>query len=361
MTAVEAHGPSDAHSRYLQTGKFASLDGLRAVSILAVIWHHTVSPLPGWPITGRGFLGVDLFFIISGFLIVTLLLRERARTGGISLRDFYVRRVLRIFPPYFLMLLVVGAAAVLKPGDGSALNLRELPYAALFASNLVPMHGILAITWSLATEEQFYLLVPALEKYVRRALPVLLASLYLLSILPPFGFFAGIQLPVFFRETTFGPILLGVGLAHALHDRRGFEWISRTLAWKPASVLALGLVILVASYPAEDISGWPRLTTHWSLAILLASCVISERNGLRPVLALWPMRRIGAVSYGIYLYHLIVAYFVSWALKTFGISWHMASFFATAACGWAAAEISYRFYEKRFLAMKERFAHAGPH
>ncbi len=326
-----------------------------------VIWFHAIdTPWVDWPITSRGFLGVDLFFIISGFLITSLLLRERARTGEISLGDFYVRRALRIFPPYFLLLLVIGAAAVLKPGKTSATDLHELPYAALFLSNLVPMSGNLYLTWTLAVEQQFYFLAPALEKYFRRVLFVLLPFLYLMAALPSFGFFSEVRLPPFFRETTFGPILLGVGLAHALNHPRGFTLISRVLGFKPAAVLAAGLVILAASYPASDISGWPRLAIHWSFAVMVASCVIRERNGLQPVLTLWPMRRIGLVSYGIYLYHDVVAHAVNPVLKMLGMWLELSSFFATALCAWAVAELSYRFYEKRFLTMKTRFARAGP-
>jgi peptidoglycan/LPS O-acetylase OafA/YrhL len=157
------------YARFAGTKTFGSLDGLRAIAILAVVWHHTADAIPGWTITGRGFLGVDLFFTISGFLIVTLLLRERRRTGTISLRNFYIRRFLRIFPAYYLMLAVVGAMAFLKPaGASSELVRRELLPAILFLSDLTPMHSIIAITWSLSVEEQFYLFIPTAEKYARR-------------------------------------------------------------------------------------------------------------------------------------------------------------------------------------------------
>src|ERR1700704_3713381 len=79
--------------RFENNKTFGSLDGLRAIAILAVLWHHHANnAVAGWKITTHGFLGVDLFFTISGFLIVTLLLRERRRTSTLSLRNFYVRR-----------------------------------------------------------------------------------------------------------------------------------------------------------------------------------------------------------------------------------------------------------------------------
>src|SRR4051812_43977390 len=93
----------DAHQTFLGTRSFGSLDGVRGLCILAVLWHHS-GPASGIPLSQRGFLGVDMFFVLSGFLIVTLLLRERDRTGRISLRKFYARRTLRIFPIYYLLI-----------------------------------------------------------------------------------------------------------------------------------------------------------------------------------------------------------------------------------------------------------------
>lgn len=349
-----------AHARYLQTRIFGSLDGLRAIAILVVVWHHAATGEPRWAIAGRGFLGVDLFFVISGFLIVTLLLRERARTGAISLRDFYVRRFLRIFPPYYLMLGIVGAALVLTPGSSAESVRHDLPYALLYVSNLVPMQSLLAITWSLSVEEQFYLVVPALERFARRAMPVVLPAAYVLTALPPFGVFPELALPAFFRETTFGPILLGVMLAHVLDDARGFAWVSRAVGWRGAPVLALGLVVIAASHPAQDISGWPRLAIHVAILVLVAACVVRERHALSPALSLWPLKRIGMVSYGIYLYHLIVMHFVTKALRAVGASSEGWAFVATALASWGAAESSYLLFESRVLALKSRFTGARP-
>ena len=346
----------DNHSDYLQTASFGSLDGLRAIAILAVFWHHFATAIPGLGVTSRGFLGVDLFFIISGFLIVTLLLRERRRSGSLSLRGFYIRRFLRIFPAYYLMLLIVAVAAFLKPGVDSAAVMHDLPFAVFYLSNLVPMNSMLAITWSLSAEEQFYLIIPPLEKYARHVLPQLLPAAYMLVILPPFGIFPTLGLPNFFRETTFGPILLGVMLAHMLDHPRIFAWVFRALSWRLAPVLALALSLLAASYPADDISGCQRLSIHWAMLVLVASCVIRERNFLQPILSLWLMRRIGIVSYGMYLYQHIVGHFIRKGLEIVIVPWDFAYFACTTLATWAVAECSYRYFETPFLAAKARFA-----
>jgi peptidoglycan/LPS O-acetylase OafA/YrhL len=348
-------GSDDAHARFLDTKSFGSLDGLRAVSILGVLWHHS----PGktglnWPIADRGFLGVDLFFVISGFLIVTLLLRERRRSGVISLRHFYLRRFLRIFPAYYAVLAFIGLVVLVRHSSGTAALRHDLPYALFYVSNMFPMLSLLSITWSLSTEEQFYFVVPALEKYARRQLAILLPLVYFLVSLPPFGFFPSWNLPPFFRQTTFGPILLGVMLAHVLDHPRGFAWFWRLLRYRFSPLIALGVVLAACNYPADDISGWPRIGIHFSLLLLLASCVVRERHVLQPALRLWPVRRIGIVSYGIYLYHHLVKHVVDKGIEHFGPISRIAFTVVLALATWAFAEASYRFYEFRFPALKAR-------
>jgi len=346
---------NDSFSDYLGKNLFGSLDGLRALAILAVLWHHTPSAIAGWPITTRGFIGVDLFFIISGFLIATLLLRERQRQGSISLRNFYIRRFLRIFPAYYLMLLAVGATALLAPGNSAGVIKHDLFFAALYLSNMVPMNSILAITWSLSAEEQFYLVAPLVLKTTRRTLLPLLILAYVFVSLPPFGFFSSIALPSFFRETTYGPILLGVILANLLNNERCFYALHKVIGRRGAPLVALAVLLAILNYPNPDISGWHRLFIHWAMLALIATCVIKERHVLHSLLTFGPVQRMGKVSYGIYLYHLIVAHFVHKGSVASNIKWSHTAFVGTVFATWAVAELSYRFYESPFLAMKSRF------
>jgi peptidoglycan/LPS O-acetylase OafA/YrhL len=344
-----------AYVVYQATKVFGSLDGLRAAAILAVLWHHSTRPAPGSILAARGFLGVDLFFVISGFLITTLLLRERQRSGAISLKRFYLRRFLRIFPAYYLTLAIVAATVLLKRGSTSIETVHDLPYAFFYLSNLVTMPSLLSITWSLSTEEQFYLLVPALEKHLGKRLPLFLGVALVSVLLPAWGFFPSWRLPAFFRQTTFAPILLGVLLAHALHEPRGFDWIWRALRHPLSPMLALGLALAACHHPGGDISGWPRITIQVAFAVLVASCVIRERHALRPLLRCWPVRRIGIVSYGIYLYHMLVLHFVAKGTQRLGWTSNAGAFVMLVLLTWAVAEVSYRLYESRFLALKVRF------
>jgi peptidoglycan/LPS O-acetylase OafA/YrhL len=144
-------------------GRIPSLDGLRAISISVVLVSHLAGtknfPIHGLPI---GELGVRVFFVISGYLITTLLLQELERYGDISLRRFYLRRTFRIFPAYYVYLIAIVAAQaigwlVLNPGDAA--------HAFTYTTNYHPdpeRSWWMGHTWSLAVEEQFYLLWPAI-------------------------------------------------------------------------------------------------------------------------------------------------------------------------------------------------------
>jgi peptidoglycan/LPS O-acetylase OafA/YrhL len=216
------------------------------------------------------------------------------------------------------------------------------------------MHSLLAITWSLSVEEQFYSVVPAVEKYARRTIWWLLPTAYALVCIPPFGILPDLQIPAFFRQTTFGPILLGALLAHVLDRPGGFSWVFRLAGIRNAPFIALALVIAVASYP-YDMSGLPRIFVHWAMVALVASCVVREDNTIAQLLSFWPVRRIGVVSYGMYLYHLLVMHFVILGMKSFNIVFLNATFTLTLLGTWSAAELSYRLFEVRFLALKGRF------
>jgi peptidoglycan/LPS O-acetylase OafA/YrhL len=166
--------------------RIPSLDGLRAVSIAMVLVGHAAGTV-GFPLRPApfawGHLGVKIFFVISGYLITTLLLDEEARTGGISLGAFYVRRSLRIFPPF-----VAYAAAIVALERLELVRLRpgDLLAAATYTMNFhADRAWWLGHTWSLSVEEQFYLLWPAVIALLgaRGGLRVALAAIGLAPLL----------------------------------------------------------------------------------------------------------------------------------------------------------------------------------
>jgi len=345
--------------------RFGALDGVRCLCILAVIWHHAPRPAGMVAALTRGFLGVDMFFVLSGFLIVTLLLRERERTGTISLRDFYMRRTLRIFPIYYLLVLGVGALILAGAANAERASTywHELPYLLTYSANFIRIDTVnLAIVWSLCMEEQFYLTWPWVERYVpRRAAWCVLAGLIGVNQLINFGLLdpwiagLGLSTDLSMLDATFTPIALGVVLAHALHHRRSFTALHGVLGRPWAVPALLVALVLAVAVPSGDISGLPRLLIQLSMVLLLGSLVIREDHVLRRPLQIAPMARLGAISYGLYLYHLWGFHVARAVAKRVGIdSWWIVMILALVAAV-VISELSFRFVEAWFLRLKDRF------
>jgi peptidoglycan/LPS O-acetylase OafA/YrhL len=352
--------PDARHTSYLQQRRFANLDGIRALCILAVVWHHTHG-VQSWKLAGRGFLGVDMFFVLSGFLIVSRLLREEAATGTVSLRSFYRRRVLRIFPLYYAVLAFAALWMVAAPHSTSGQDFKDgLGWAAVYLSNWREAPGLLAITWSLACEEQFYIVWPLLQRFLKRQAVWALGGLTILNVALQLGVFTAALRGTRFEvaklnvlQVTFTPILFGVALAYLLHDRRAFVVIDRLVN---RSYVAGGLsaaCIAVAALPLASIQGLPRLSMHVLMVSLLAAVVLREQGGLSQVLQYKPLAYVGALSYGIYLMHQFVRTGVEKVLGRFNIHEGPALFVATAMATTTVAAASFRGFESRFLKRKQ--------
>jgi peptidoglycan/LPS O-acetylase OafA/YrhL len=357
-------GSPSEHAVFRNVRTFASLDGLRCLSILAVIYHHSHGPLHFGRISERGFLGVDFFFVISGFLIVTLLLREQERNGGISWRKFMVRRALRIFPLYYgiVALLAIGFGLARSRGSQASAFFDELPQVLTYTTNWIPATSILAVSWSLSAEEQFYLIWPPIQKYVKHAVVVLLGMLVVSQVihfglldrqlLAWFGWRA--DEPSMLRQATFTPILLGVLLAYLLHHKHSFDRIARLLGGRSSPLVILGLLLLALVFLPADITGWPRLLLHVGMMALLAGCVVREDHGLAPFCTWKPVARIGVLSYGLYLWHLFAMDPITRLVQRGSLPAELL-FPATLLGSIVIAELSYRWYESKFLKLKVSF------
>ncbi len=352
------------HQDYLDTRYFPALDGVRCFCILAVIWHHVPHPDYGLRLLNRGFLGVDMFFILSGFLIVTLLVREKERTQDINLAKFYWRRSLRIFPAYYLLLGLFACLYFLKGQDTNSVTFfQTLPYYLTFTSNFSATQAAnFAILWSLAMEGQFYAIWPSLEKYFPpKTCWLLLAGAVVINQGINFGlldnfilrYFGTVDLSVF--ETTFTPILLGVSLAYLLHSLESFNYVKKISSyfWLPL-LYSLALLIYIQFSP-NDISGYPRLLIQIGMTLLLASIVIPTKNCFSCFLTVAPIARIGLVSYGMYLYHMWGIHVVTAVGRKLGINHWMFILLCSAAITYCLAEISFKYWEKPFLNMKNKF------
>ncbi len=299
----------------------AGLDGLRALAVVAVLLYHLS---PGW--LPGGYIGVDLFFVISGFIITTLLLRERERTRRVHLGEFWLRRARRLLPAVVLVVLVCGAAAFAIGGDVVVQLGWQVLGALTFSYNWVAVGAgtsyfasttpeLFRNLWSLAVEEQFYLVWPialgVLLLVRSRAVRIaVLAAVAVLSALAMALLFVPGSDPtrVYYGTDThsFG-LALGAMLAFVwrLYPERP-AWSLRARFWMCAAALAaLGGLVALGLWMPED--GTLTYRGGLPLAALLSATVIAgaivPAGWLGRALDLAPLRWVGVRSFGLYLWH----------------------------------------------------------
>lgn len=340
--------------------RMPGLDGIRALSVVAVVWHHSHPGYAGLPISHNGFLGVDVFFVLSGFLITNLLLSEKLLTGTISLLGFYIRRSLRIFPLYYLLLAFLSVYFNFSGAASNAVEfLRELPWHVSYTSNWVQLKSMMAITWSLSTEEQFYLVWPPLLVWLgARSLWPLVAFLVVNQAIN-FGVLdaalASIGIPyesLSILQITFTPILLGVLLAFAIRLAACKRLVQRLPTWAPSAACVIALAL--ANMPG-DLRGWPRLSFHVGIACVIATVVLRPESRIVRALEWQPLAYIGTVSYGVYLLHKLVLHVVNRGLDAVSHNVPELLFVLGLIGTVGLAGLSYRCFEAPILRLKARF------
>jgi peptidoglycan/LPS O-acetylase OafA/YrhL len=343
---------SDYHRGFLQQRRFGALDGLRALSILAVIWSHGPGQVTSWPLARHGRRGVDLFFAISGFLITSLLLRERQASGGISLRHFYARRVLRIFPLYYAVLLLY--ILLLGTAGGFAARLEFFPNVKYFLSYtanwFVPVAATFGFAWSLSTEEQFYCVWPWVEKYCQRAAPGFMTVLLSLTLGVSSGWIPTSGLPGAVMLSVAPAICFGALLTHALHHPRTYAIVRSGIGFPGAPLVAFAIGAGALYFHAN------RFLVALALCLIVAASVVREDHCMRRFLGGRALSRIGEVSYGMYLLHGLVYSLSEAAGARVGLARHgLPVFGLTVALTFALATLSFRHFESFFLKMKPAF------
>ncbi len=289
--------------------RYAGLDGLRAVAVLLVVIYHL---FPAW-FLHSGFVGVDVFFVISGFLITSLLLRERAATGRIALRAFWTRRARRLLPALAFVVTVSATLAWVIGGDVLVGLGRQVLGAATFSYNWTSIGAgasyfgsaepeLLRNLWSLAVEEQFYVLWPLLLPVlllVRRPWLRALVALALAAASALWGFaVAGDALTRAYYGTdthAFG-LLIGVALAvgTGAGGRRPATGWTR-VGMPVAGALALVALVAVASVPGgADLYPAIPLAASLLTAVVIAAATAPARGSAAP----WTSRRCAGSANG---------------------------------------------------------------
>ena len=371
MELVLADLTAPSFSDFSRVRFFGSLDGLRALSILGVLWTHVwyvsgleyYNRLQHYPVLKMGAFGVDVFFGISGFLITTLLLRERSKNGRISLRDFYLRRSLRIWPLYYATLgIYVLLVIFLQRGTGrDRIFFHFLPGYLTFTytwfAGWAASGAVFNFAWSLSVEEQFYVVWALVLRILRGLLP---AVVMILMIFLRLSVHFNVLQNFILKDSLLWriaagisvPICLGAILAQILHSEKGFRILRPILGSKWAAALWI-LLLLASLVPRQPF--WQMI--QWFLvAAVVGSCVIREDNTLAPFLRFRPLAYIGLVSYGMYLLNTLVLDVVNPVMNRIGLRHPLLKFPVFVAATVLVAGISYRFFETPFLRLKERFS-----
>lgn len=371
-------GPADPHSTPTQgrpttpnptppLGYLPGLDGIRAIAVLAVMIFHSALPfLPG------GFLGVDVFFVLSGFLITTLLLQEVERTGRIRFGAFYARRARRLLPALFLVMAVSAALVVLFAPDAAGRLREDIVASTFYVTNWWNIFSdlsyfetmgrppLLQHLWSLGLEEQFYLIWPAVLLFVFRKkgrigvrkvalIGAILSTLWMLIL--SFVMAAPTDTDpsrlYFGSDTHAMTILIGAALATAWRPRS----LPKQLPPGPTMVLTgIGLTAFALMF-------WAFLTVDdqsaalyrggflffAAICVLVVAVTTHPALGFARVLGTAPMVYLGKRSYGLYLWHWPIFLVLRPGVD---IGWTgLPAFALQFAITLAAAELSYRYVE----------------
>ena len=372
---------------------FFRLDALRFMAFAIVFLNHitfflhwppteSVPGTPAYVYFETGDLGVGFFFVLSGFLITYLLEKEYAKTGTISFKNFYTRRILRIWPLYFLALGTIIVISLTFKGFTlykTGLDWHEILYHVFFFGNVFrafqnTSNDMIAILWSIAVEEQFYVLWPLIYRFTRKYIGWVIALGIIVSM--GFRYYYANNLEVREFYTPCVMIYLFVGTAIGIYGTYFREWIQ-------GKALRIGLAAAAGVIGVLSVRGFmfPYHYPQWFIALdglLFASCFgimilcaafgnSSRRSqGLRaqnPIEAV--LEYLGTVSYGLYVYHLIALTIVVYIAQKIGFQYtNLASghFFvlacSTLALTVAIASTSYYLWEKPFLKLKEKFVKA---
>jgi peptidoglycan/LPS O-acetylase OafA/YrhL len=390
---------------------FKNLDGIRFIAAFLVLFHHACFLKRNYSVgfaavdkcaENLGRLGVNLFFVLSGFLISYLLLLEKDSTGTISYRNFYLRRILRIWPLYLgygLLITFLSPLIASKLGFGETTDmgttLLNVLFLLIFSVNMQLAFigsnpGIFEISWSVCIEEQFYLVWPILINTFRKKIMKLLLWMFALTFAirialcivwpmmnhtvagPGFLFRSYLGSPaynylllnymlIFDKLDLFGA---GLFIAWLYYNRERFQGLFRKLFHPAVQVVMYGLFILYILSVFDPTNTFYyiffdhlvcfALFGYLLLAAVDENCIFNLEYPL--------VRTLGKISYGIYLFHTAVLQltlvFFKKVVKHPGS--HLIYDLAYPLCGLAAtcvvAYISYQYYESWFLKKKDKFA-----
>jgi peptidoglycan/LPS O-acetylase OafA/YrhL len=317
----------DRGPRAKEMGYLPGLDGVRALAVIGVLLYHAdLSWIPG------GFLGVDVFFVLSGFLITSLILEEFDRSGRVDFRRFYLGRARRLLPALILVLVVVSLAAALVYQDAARQLASDVVASIFYVNNwwyiaadqsyfeFIGRPPLLKHLWSLAVEEQFYLVWPAIaflamRRFARKgvfavaATLAILSTIWMLQLAVANGFpdFADPSRAYFGTDSHSMGLLIGAAMATFWRPGR----MRRSLPTGASVIItAIGITALLAVIWffvfVGEFTPWLYRGGFLGLALIVATLIAAASHpgvGLGKAMGTQPWRYIGQRSYGLYLWH----------------------------------------------------------
>jgi len=327
-----------------------ALDGTRAIAALSVVLYHWTAANNGTFALSPGPYAVIFFFVLSGFLITTLLLREEDRSGLVNLRAFWLRRAIRILPAFYVFLLIQALLIRRVPDDFVAAAFYMSNYFQAFKGWVTTLIGP---TWSLSVEEQFYFLWPMLFVFItsRETLKkCLLFGILAVQILRAIGHHFGVTSAYMYFAFEFraDALMIGCFMAIVLRGKRALP------QWMFSKPLGIGLLALfpLLMIPARTEFVHAKFLAHVAYSIVAYASVLLIMQAIAHAPAFLEnklMKYLGSTSYSIYLYHYAVLDLVhnklahSPGVLVFGVY-----LLGTIA----AASLSYLVVEKQFLRLK---------
>lgn len=352
------------------------LNGLRAIAALAVVISHITLGLGEFGLNNKIFgtdrdgnangvalsgHGVTIFFTLSGFLITFLLLKEKEVTGHVKIKDFYIRRILRIWPLYYLYFFVCIVTIIIY---SISIAKSSVPFYVFLAANIPYIIGkalpFLAHYWSLGVEEQFYLFFPQLAKLSNKKLLKLTVLLIFSLLSLKFVFWVlyrkyGMELPFLaISVTRFHTMFIGVAGAILYYYRNtqflflSTHKVTQFISWTCILLLAINKFHIASVIDGELIS---------VVSLFLIMGQVTKRNKLIN-LENDACDFIGKISYGIYVIHPVLIFYFARLLGHLADTTanYLMVYFLVVATTILLAYFSYEFYEKRFLKLKLKYS-----
>lgn len=344
------------------------LNGLRAIAALSVVASHISMPIFGdfglpelFKIPTAEF-GVTMFFVISGFLITYLLILERNKINTVSIRKFYIRRILRIWPIYYLYIFLVLITALNTVYSQDILTSNKFYWYMFFTANIPFIQSTaisyLAHYWSIGVEEQFYLFWPWIFKYsISKLLYIsigLLVAILIVKFTLWLTFGAGSSYYRFFSVSRFHCMMVGA-IGAILYERKS-QFISYIDCKYIQYITWICMVLMCIS-----IIRFPAPIAHEVFAVLSSFIIIGQINIKNRIVNLESniMNFLGNISYGIYVIHPLVILFATLLLSNLETSLpykYIIAYLVVIGLTICFAYISYTYYESYFLNMKKKFA-----